>query len=179
MKVFGCQICGYAYLGEEKPTRCPFCGVYEKHIAPLPELREYGKIEGLPEHTIKDLHKALRLEYEDKFHYECGKENAGNKVNRLIMDQLSKHERRHAHAIEEILGIEKDSVEVPRQCIGVEPGAKNFEEQVFDIAIEREREAIEFYNKIAKESDHPRIRELFYALSEVEYEHSLLAKVHS
>lgn len=146
---------------------------------PLAELSIHGKLEGLSDQTVKDMHRALRLEYEDKFHYECGKDNANSKTNSLILDQLSKHERRHAHAIEEMLGIEDAEIEKPANpCIGIKDiNTEGFDEQVFQVGLKRERDAIKFYTKIAQESDHPRVKEVFYALAEVEYEHALLNKL--
>ena len=101
-------------------------------------------------------------------------------MNELILDQLSKHERRHAHAIEDILGIDEEDITLPpKKCLNVDDEEDNFDEQVYKVGVERERDAVKFYTKIAEESEHPRIKEVFYALAEVEYQHSLLAKLHS
>ena len=30
--VWVCKICGEAYIGTKKPSRCPFCGAYDKYL---------------------------------------------------------------------------------------------------------------------------------------------------
>ena len=32
VKVWRCNICGETYIGDEKPTQCPFCGAHDKYI---------------------------------------------------------------------------------------------------------------------------------------------------
>ena len=47
-KVFICQICGDAYLGEEAPKNCPFCGAHSNFMKQDMEWP-------IPEEPIKDL----------------------------------------------------------------------------------------------------------------------------
>ena len=52
MKTFICEICGDAYIGEEKPKNCPFCGAREafikegKDAKPVVEAKVTAQIKG-------------------------------------------------------------------------------------------------------------------------------------
>lgn len=181
IRAWKCKICDHVYFGAEAPDRCPYCGVHGNNISPSSFDAEDRPIKNISEQTKKDLYKALRLEYEDANHYRCAAENSECPARKMIFDTLYDQEIRHAHIIEHILGLEEDSVDQTKLgCIGIEdPEMEYFEEEVFKVAIPREREAIFFYNKIARETDDPRIKEVFLAISDAEYHHSLIGKAHS
>ncbi len=181
IKGFKCRICDHVYIGMIAPDRCPFCGVDGKNIGSVSYLVDDVQIKEISKQTRSDLYKALRLEYEDAFHYKCASENSKCPIRKMMFDTLFDQEIRHAHIIEKILGIKEGSVTEPESgCIGItDYGSKDFNEKVFDISIPRERDAVVFYNKIAKETDDLRIKEIFYAIADAEYHHSLLGKLHN
>jgi len=40
--VFVCKICGEAYIGEDPPSRCPFCGVLKEYFVESTEYDDTG-----------------------------------------------------------------------------------------------------------------------------------------
>ena len=63
MKTYICEICGDAYLGEGKPTSCPFCGARSAFIREGKDAKPVVEVkEQLSELTVKNLQETLRLE---------------------------------------------------------------------------------------------------------------------
>ena len=54
MKTYICEICGDAYLGADKPSECPFCGVNGNYIKNGAEAQPlFAREEDLSEETKK------------------------------------------------------------------------------------------------------------------------------
>lgn len=181
MKAYRCQICGHVHFGDSKATHCPFCGVSANYIVNSAEYVDYGKVENISEKTKQDLYKALRYEYEDMIHYRRGSMHAKSNQYKAILDTMSDHEERHAHAIEEMLGLEEGSampVNMEETLEKPITDSENHDEEVFEKGMQAERNAVKFYSQIANETDNPRVKMVFHALAEVEYQHSLIDKMH-
>ena len=77
MKTFICEICGDAYLGEEKPKNCPFCGARAAFIKEGKDAQPVVNIKGqLSNQTIKNLNETLKLEMSANAIYTCMAEKA-------------------------------------------------------------------------------------------------------
>jgi len=120
VKVFRCRICGDPYIGEQPPSRCPFCGAEAKYI-----INAYDWDSGefdveLSEVSRKNLEAALDLEMGNVAFYACaeGEANAaGDEYMLAKFKSLRKVESEHASArMKEFFGalveIETDHLEV-------------------------------------------------------------------
>ena len=72
MKTFICEICGDAYLGEEKPKNCPFCGARDAFIKEGKDAKPVVNVkENLSDVSKKNLEETLQLEMRANAIYTC------------------------------------------------------------------------------------------------------------
>lgn len=163
LKVFRCWICGETYLGEEKPTDCPYCGADEEFLKPAQEY-EYPEVD-LTDTSRKNLEEALDLEVDNATFYYCAYNNADNTKSEGMLKRLAKVESEHAEAICMYLDIEEPDIDKHiKKC------AEDYKANIED-AHKREDRAIKHYRKFAEEAEEPRVKEFFEALVEIETDH--------
>lgn len=163
LKVFRCWICGETYLGEEKPTDCPYCGADQEFLK-LGEEYEEPDVE-LTEISKKNLEEALELEVDNATFYYCAYRRAEGPKTEGMFKRLAKVEAEHAEAICTYLGIEEPDINKKSEdCSYHLPD--NLED-----AHSREDRAIKHYRKFASEAEEPRVKEFFEALVEIEGDH--------
>lgn len=163
IRLYRCRICGDPYIGEKKPSRCPFCGAYEKYIADAKDYSETFEVE-LSEKDRKNSEKALEVEISNSAFYSCASKNAPDDFGKQLFKALSKVEAEHASIWRKILKLPKEAIEPMETC----PASLQAN---LDESHEREARAISFYFRAAAESDAPRVRQIFEALAEVEKDH--------
>jgi len=163
LKVYRCWICGETYLGEEKPTDCPYCGADQQFLKPAEEY-EYPEVE-LTETSKKNLQEALDLEVDNATYYYCAYNKTDDPKYEGMFKRLAKVESEHAEAICMYLDIEEP--EIDRH---IEKCAEKYKENIED-AHKREDRAIKHYRKFAQEAEEPRVQEFFEALVEIESDH--------
>jgi rubrerythrin len=162
-----CEICGDPYIGEKPPANCPFCGAHQKYIK-LAKLANVTFDIELGESDRKNAEHALQLEVSNSAFYFCAAEKTDDAEGKLLFKALGKVEAEHASIWRKILKLES----VPKgseKCFT--KNKENLEE-----SHARETRAIEFYKKAAKESKHPRIKQIFEALVEIETDHLKLSE---
>ena len=169
MKPFRCQICDDTYLGDIVPDRCPFCGVLGKYLVNAAEWINYGAIEMSGE-SYNFCREALRLELKNTAFYECCVENADNYFTQAIFRRLEKQEDEHVELICNMMGIKEPDLP-DESCHGSDE--ENFQE-----AHRREKEAMTFYLKVAEEAPELRVKEVFRSLAEAEGEHLKTANLY-
>ncbi len=162
IKVWKCRICGEAYLGDEPPTHCAFCGAERNHIILAPEYKDPNPVKGLEETDRKNLEEALKLEISATQFYACSVGHAENEEDRSMFKALKRVEKEHVELICKALGI-------PMAEIGTEP-CDGAEENLKE-TLRREVNATNIYTKAAAEAKSPRVKEIFEALAKVEAEH--------
>ncbi|MFH1848797.1 MAG: ferritin family protein [archaeon] len=165
--LFRCRICGDPYIGETKPSRCPFCGAYENFIVDAKDYRETFDVE-LSEADRANAEKALEVELSNSSFYFCAAEKSDDEVARQMFKALGKVEAEHAAIWKKILKLGK-TMPKPEGCSG--SARDNMGE-----SHERETRAIAFYGKALSESGHPRVRQIFAALVQVETDHLRLSE---
>ena len=108
MKTYICQICGDAYIGEEKPKNCPFCGARENFIKlgneadPIVNQKfEISKISG------ENLKKTYDLEVKAVAIYNCMSARTKSYEIKVMYERLSKVEMEHATIVAKILKMDK------------------------------------------------------------------------
>lgn len=165
MRVFRCRICGDPYVGYEKPKNCPFCGAHEEFMVDASEWRDENRLSELSETSRRNLEKALELEMSNSAFYRCAAEHATDVELQGMFKALSKIEAEHATVISKLLGIPKPDIgKVDVHC--TRNDLENVEE-----SSRRETNASEFYAQAGAEAVEPRVREVFFALVEIEKDH--------
>src|SRR3989339_246780 len=105
MQTYICQICGDAYLGEGKPTECPFCGAPGNFIKSGKEAKPIlnDKIE-ISEVSRKNLEETYNLEVKASAIYTCMAGKAKTYEVKAMFKRLAKVELEHAVIATKLLG---------------------------------------------------------------------------
>jgi rubrerythrin len=170
VKDYVCKICGETYIGEEKPSRCPFCGATKENLV---EAKTYDDSEAfevnLSDIEKQNIEKALELEIANAAFYKCASKKTNEIEGQKVFKILSKVEKEHASVWKKILN--RDKIDIPKTKECSSDYAENLKS-----SHQREERAIDFYKKAAKESQNPRVREIFEAFIEVETDHLTLSE---
>lgn len=168
VKTWVCHICGDPYIGEGKPTHCPFCGAPEKYMVEGSKYKE-SKVGRLSEATTNNIFEAIKLEVGNAEFYFCASKKATNLEHQKRFKALGKVESEHAVLLSKLVGAESPNISRNTgKCIGDDAA---FVKEAHD----RETGAIEHYRKFAGEASDPRVKQVFNALVEIESTHLELA----
>ena len=169
MNIYICEICGDAYIGEERPTDCPFCGARNNFIKNADEANPIvaEKIE-ISEISKNNLMETLALETKANAMYLCMAGKAEVYKIKAMYKRLAKVELEHAVIATKLLGIAMPEAKT-ETC--ADETQENFQK-----TIELEDHAVELYKKFTLEAVEPNIRKFFGALSQVEAGHIELIK---
>ena len=169
MKTYICEICGDAYVGDERPTQCPFCGAKRNFIKEGKEARPIvNETIEVNEKERENLMRTLELEMHATAIYQCMATKAEGYEIKAMYKRLAKIELEHAVIVTKILKIEKpEMVEVT--CF--DEAVDNFNE-----TIKLEDNASKLYMQFAQEATEPNVKKFFGALTIVEKEHIELIK---
>ncbi|MDO9231712.1 MAG: ferritin family protein [bacterium] len=184
MKLYICEICGDAYIGEEKPTDCPFCGAKNNFIKNADEAKpivnekipastrgdDRSSTRGgdISELSQKNLLETLALETRANAMYLCMAGKASEYKIKAMYKRLAKVELEHAVIVTKLLGIVMPEMKA-ETC--ADENQENFQK-----TIELEDHAVELYKKFTSEATEPNIRKFFGALMQVEAGHIELIK---
>ena len=168
LKAYRCQLCDYVYIGNTNPDRCPHCGVNGVEMKVTDEWKRYEEVEDLTGDLRDKVERALELEMEDETYYRGYEDKATSDKFEAYFRRLGRHEGKHVHLLEDVLGIEDSDypdLEIPDSKI-----------EMIENSLEREGEAIDFYRSILSdtnnyEGDLFRINYIFNRLIEVERDH--------
>lgn len=169
MKTYICEICGDAYIGDDKPHQCPFCGAGKGFIKDGGEARPV--VNETIEVTDKDrenLKKTLELEIHANAIYLCMAGKTDKYEIKAMYKRLAKVELEHAVIVTKILKIDKPA-DVSVVCADTD-------NENFDVTIDLEDNASKLYTQFAQEAIDLNIKKFFGALSIVEREHIELIK---
>lgn len=169
MHPFRCQICGESYLGPGAPERCPFCGAAGRFMVPAALWVEHGQQELGPQ-SAQDVRRAIELELNNQAFYQCARGKAQNQITAAIFARLAKQEAEHAELLAEMLGVELGG-QPQVDCSAVDQD--NFAE-----AHGREKRAADFYLGVASRAPEARMKEVFYALADIETEHLKISNLY-
>ena len=170
VNVYVCKICGEAYIGEEAPSRCPFCGAYEKYLIKAADYDDEGAWDvELNDIDRKNAEYALEVEVSNTIFYKCASKKTPSLEGQKLFKILAKVESEHASVWKKILKLDK--VDFPKYDKCAAEYEPNLEE-----SHSREERAIGFYKKAAAESSNERVKEIFQAFVEVETDHLHLSE---
>ncbi len=169
MKTYICEICGDAYLGEGKPTSCPFCGARQAFIKEGKDAKPVVEVkEELSELTKKNLQETLQLEIDANVLYLCMAGKTNSYEIKQMYKRLAKVELEHAVICTKLLEIPMPEL-ASKQC-----GDQDLEN--FQKTLELEDHAATLYAQFAKESTEKHVKIMFTALNQVEADHIILIK---
>jgi rubrerythrin len=166
VRVFRCKICRDPYIGEEPPSRCPFCGAFACYFVPAEEWNPSDYIFKISDISKANLKAALELELNNTSFYLCAMNIAkanGDKYGFAEFKALKKVENEHADAILKFLKIKPPQLK-PASC------PKDYEKNSKE-GWERENRAIKAYAKFAIEASEPQLKQFFGSLVEIETDH--------
>lgn len=169
MKTFICEICGDAYIGEEKPHNCPFCGARMAFIKEGKDAKPVVEVKmELSELTVKNLQETLQLEIDANAIYLCMAGKTATYEIKKMYKRLAKVELEHATICTKLLGIEMPKIS-DKECS--DQDVENFQK-----TIELEDHAAHLYAQFAKEAVEQHVKIMFTALTQVETDHITLIK---
>ena len=164
MNVYVCEICGDAYIGEDKPTDCPFCGAKENFIKSEVEAQPiFLRQEKIGDETKKRMLETYKLETNAVAIYNCMAEKAKEYSQKAMYKRLAKVEMEHATIVTKFLAMSRPEIE-KRDC-------SNDEKKNFQITAELEENATVLYAQFTRLSSEKVAKIFFTALSQVEKNH--------
>lgn len=168
--IFRCKICGEAYLLNDKPSHCPFCGAHEQWLV---DARDYVEPE-VPELTDisrKNLEFTYNLEMRASQIYHCIRKKTKDEFILGMFKAISKVELEHAELVGKL--IDKDpGCEIPFEDNLCTEDRK----ESLDKTKILESTAIKHYTKFLTEATEARVKVIFQALIEVEKDHLALVE---
>ena len=171
IKVWVCKICGEAYINDGKPSRCPFCGAYNRYLVEAKDYDDTGAWDvELNEVDKANAEKAIGVEISNTLFYKCSSKKVEELDGQKLFKILSKVESEHASVWKKILKMDKIQWEPPETC------EVDYKADLED-SHAREDRAIKFYTAAAKAAKSPRVKEIFEAFVEVETDHLKLSEV--
>jgi len=170
VQTYVCKICGESMIMDGKPSRCPFCGAYEKYLVDSKKYDDTGAWDvELNETDKKNAEKALGVEISNTLFYKCASKKVKELDGQKLFKILSKVENEHASVWKKILKLDKIKMEPPETCV------EDYKADLED-SHAREERAIKFYGEAAKAAKNPRVKEIFKAFVEVETDHLKLSE---
>lgn len=163
--LYRCNICGEAYIGELKPSHCPFCGAHSHWLVYAKDYVEPQLLE-LTEKSRKNLEFTYNLEVNASQIYHCIRKKTKDEFILGMFKAISKVELEHAELVGKL--IDKDpGCEIP---LKKELCTEDRKESLDKTKI-LETNAIKNYKKFLNEATEQRVKDIFQALVEIEQDH--------
>lgn len=171
MNVFKCKICGDPYVGNTKPSNCPFCGAPAKFVI-LAENWVDREAPLLSESSREKLEQSVGMELDNARFYQCAMNAAEDPLARAMFEALSRIEQSHARIMCRLLGRAEEPIGDDSYTCSASSPKEHLEE-----ALRKEEEAIQFYRSAADLTAEEQVEELFRALVEIEQDHISLSNL--
>lgn len=167
MNLYRCQVCGDPYLGEKKPSNCPFCGASQRYLVLQKKYDDrIWEVKNLSETSKDNLVAALDLEVNATRIYTCSSNCAKTNELKNLFKALAKIESEHVSLLSKALGTTKPAIEPPEENICSNDDKENI------VQFQKlEEKAAKVYGKYLSEAVEPRVQEIFTALIQVESDH--------
>ena len=169
VKVYKCMICEEGYIGDAKPTHCPFCGAHDNYFVPVDKYvaTDVGELSELSKNNLIG---ALDVEISNAEFYFCAAKKADNLADATMFKRLAKVEAEHASTIAKMLKVASPVISRDKTTCNIND-ADNLKE-----SHEREANAIERYVRFLNEAVEVKVKMLFKALIEIEKDHLSLSE---
>ena len=153
-----------------KPSRCPFCGAYEKYIQDIKDYDDTGDWDvELNETDKKNAEYALSVEVSNTLFYKCSAKKVSELDGQKLFKILAKVESEHAAVWKKILKLKEVKWEPAETC------EADYKTDLED-SHARETRAIKFYGEAAAAAENSRVKQIFEAFVEVETDHLKLSE---
>lgn len=169
MRMYRCRICGETYLGDDKPSQCPFCGAHIEYMG-MPEDYDATTINDveLTEVERADLETSIELETANTRFYLAMAARQDNPTLSSAYKRLAKIEAEHCSVFCKLAKVKK-----PADLM--EPGEELGTWMAdIDESLVRENRAQGLYAEFAGRTTNDRLREIWTAVSAVERDHIAL-----
>ncbi|NTU99386.1 hypothetical protein HGA64_05300 [Candidatus Falkowbacteria bacterium] len=164
MKTWICEICGDAYLGDEAPHSCPFCGARRAFIKVGEQANPVVlSTDELSSETKSYIQETLELELRANAIYTCMAEASKDYEVIKMYRRLARVEMEHAVICTKLLKIAMPEAHTE---ICSQQDVENFKQTV-----ELEEHASSLYADFARRSVEKHIRIMFTALNQAEMDH--------
>ncbi len=162
---YRCRICGEVYLGDKKPTQCPYCGARARYLVNL-EREEFNRLkpDKVTDNDLDMIKKAIKLEVDNAKFYYCAGDETQDEDEAETFERLGGIEEQHAKALANIAEIDRRNIGSTKSCS--EEARENYTD-----AHDREERAIQRYGEFARRADEPEVEEFFRAIIEIEKDH--------
>lgn len=110
VRVFRCRLCRDPYIGEEAPSRCPFCSAPKTFFVLAKDWNPSDYIFNISDVSKANLQAALKLELSNTEFYQCAMKSAQaseDEYGYAKFKALKKVENEHADAIVKLLEIKE------------------------------------------------------------------------
>lgn len=165
INLYRCTICGETYVGDLKPSHCPFCGAHGYWLVIATEYIEPA-LPVLTEISRKNLEFTYNLELKASQIYHCIRNKTDDEYILGMFKSISKVELEHAEIVGKLIG-KNPSCEIPyKEEICTEDRNESLKKTKI-----LETNAISFYKKFLDEATEKRVKNIFKALVEVEQDH--------
>ena len=170
MNVYKCKICGDPYVGNTKPSNCPFCGAPAKFMILAANWidREAPRVSEI---SRQKLEQSLEMELDNVRFYQCAMNAADDPLAQAMFEALSRIEHSHARTVCRLLGRPEASIGEDCTCSATSP------QEHLEEALRREKEGVRFYRAAADLATEEQVEEFFGALAEVEEDHISLSNL--
>jgi rubrerythrin len=161
-KLWRCKICSQAYIGDERPGICPFCGAHSGFIIPAGKWKPQENMK-LSATERKNVEAALQLEKSNTSFYLCVSKVSKDPFIQGMFRALARVESEHVGIFTRVL--RSSGKACPEQpCTSAD-------KQSVQESLEREIRAVANYGRFLGETREPMLREIFKALVDIEGDH--------
>lgn len=171
MQIFRCQICGETYIGDHRPTQCPFCGAHSENIILATEYPPNINDVTLTVDERSDLEHSVVLElYNARFYFSMGERDRDSMLASTYR-ALGKVEREHLSVFCKLL--KRTMPEEVSEHVAI---ADDWCTNIIDSS-NQEIEARDFYRDSAMRATSARVKQVFHAIATVEDDHIYVDKI--
>ena len=154
---------------------CPFCGVSSKYLRREGEIFSDSEMYKVPAESLDDntsviLDHAMKLEIFNSEFYKSAVKLSHNVQVKETFEALSKIEHMHAVVHQKLGGFKA----LPT-LVHIDYSKYKNDKSLLELAEAREIHAATFYEKNGKKVNNPIIKEVFFALFQVEQDHMQIA----
>ena len=168
VKLYRCIVCGDGYIGTNAPPNCPFCGAHVGYILEAKDAQVNFDVP-LSAKDQANVEHALKVEISNSAFYACAANQTNDPEGKILFKALGKIEAEHASIWKKILKTGIRSAGKRRLPHG--------ECREFERVPRKGNQGDRILQKVSQpNSDHPRIRQLFEALVEIETDHLQLSE---
>lgn len=174
--VWRCLICGETFLGAECPSHCAFCGAHAEYLARpdafAPDVNDVAA--ALTAADRANLQESAELEARNSAFYDALAKAEGPDDLRATYKRLARIEAEHCGVFCKLLGIKRPKPDAPAPA----PLLQGAWAEDIRAALARENAAQDTYARFAAETRHPRLKQVWTALVDVELDHAVLEAAH-